>query len=41
VPRDHVRQQLLDHMPPPAADFLLDQLAAAQDTPATVLQVTG
>ncbi|MDP4510209.1 hypothetical protein [Nonomuraea turcica] len=32
-------------MPPPAADLLLDQLAAAQDTPAPVLptveQVTG
>jgi uncharacterized protein YbjT (DUF2867 family) len=45
VPRDDVRQQLLDHMPPPAADFLLDQLAVAQAEPARVLptieQVTG
>lgn len=33
MPRDDVRRQLLDHMPPPAADFLLDQLALAQTQP--------
>ncbi|GAA3143370.1 NAD(P)H-binding protein [Streptomyces rectiviolaceus] len=45
VPRDDVRRHLLDHLPPPAADFLLDQLAAAQSEPTPVLptteQVTG
>ncbi|MFI7635871.1 NAD(P)H-binding protein [Nonomuraea sp. NPDC049400] len=45
MPRNDVRRQLLDHMPPPAADFLLDQLAAAQAEPDSVLptieQVTG
>ncbi|MFF2810722.1 NAD(P)H-binding protein [Streptomyces sp. NPDC058000] len=45
VPRDDVRRGLLDHLPPPAADFLLDQLAAAQTEPTPVLptieQVTG
>lgn len=44
VPRDEVRRRLVDHMPPPAADFLLDQLAARTE-PAPVLptieQVTG
>ncbi|MFF2502679.1 NAD(P)H-binding protein [Streptomyces sp. NPDC058067] len=45
VPREDVRRQLTGHMPPPAADFLLDQLAAAQAQPTPVLptieQVTG
>ncbi|KUL39367.1 hypothetical protein ADL22_15995 [Streptomyces sp. NRRL F-4489] len=45
VPRADVRAKLIGHLPPPAADFLLDQLAAAEQTPVPVLptveQVTG
>ncbi|MGG2464412.1 NAD-dependent epimerase [Streptomyces sp. RGM 3693] len=45
VPREDVRRGLLDRLPPPAADFLLDQLAATQAEPTPVLptieQVTG
>ncbi|NBE55053.1 NAD(P)H-binding protein [Streptomyces boluensis] len=42
--RDDVRGRLLDRLPPPAADFLLDQLAASRTEPVptlpTVEQVT-
>ncbi|MFI7004963.1 NAD(P)H-binding protein [Streptomyces sp. NPDC050145] len=45
VPREDTRRQLLDRLPPPAADFLLDQLSAARSTPVPVLtpveQITG
>ncbi|MEV0598748.1 NAD(P)H-binding protein [Streptomyces sp. NPDC050315] len=45
IPREDVHQRLINHMPPPAADFLLDQLAASRTTPTPVLptieQVTG
>ncbi|MFG3706563.1 NAD(P)H-binding protein [Micromonospora sp. NPDC047670] len=45
VTREQARQAMVRHMPHQAADFALDQLAAAQEHPArvvpTVAQVTG
>lgn len=45
LPREHVRQQMLAHLPASVADDLLDQRAAAQGTTAQVLptveEVTG
>ncbi|MFM9373716.1 NAD(P)H-binding protein [Streptomyces sp. Da 82-17] len=40
VPRETVRRRLLDRLPAPAADFLLDQLAASRTTPTPTLPTT-